>query len=79
MLTISLALSNRPRLLCPGGGVSDGEDGVADSLGSLLLDDRYGAPGSAERGLVKLLARAFFKNYLYSLYMYVLLSVGFNK
>jgi hypothetical protein len=59
MSRIGLALSDRPRSLCPGGGVSDGEDGVVDSLRYLLLDDRYGTPGSAERGLVKLLVRAF--------------------
>jgi hypothetical protein len=44
-----LVLPDRPRSFCPGGGVSVGEDGVVDSLRSLLLDDRYGAPGSAER------------------------------
>ena len=54
-----LAFSDRPRSLCPGGVVSVGEDGVVDSLRSLLLDDRYGSPGSPERGLVKLLVRAF--------------------
>jgi hypothetical protein len=59
MSPIGLALSDRPRSLCPDGGVSVGEDGVVDSLRSLLLDDRYGAPGSVDRGLVKLLVRAF--------------------
>jgi hypothetical protein len=59
MSPIGLALSDQPSSFCPGGGVSVGDDGVVDSLRSLLLDDRYGAPGSAERGLVKLLIRAF--------------------
>jgi hypothetical protein len=64
MSPIGLALSDRPRSLCLGGGVSVGEDGVVDSLKSRLLNDRYGNPGSAERGLVKLLVRAsFFFNF----------------
>jgi hypothetical protein len=40
-------------------GVSAGEDGVVDSLRSLLLSGSYNIADSPERELVKLLVRAF--------------------
>jgi hypothetical protein len=50
--------SHLPICLSPD-GVSAGEDGVVDSLRSLLLSGSYNITDSPERELVKLLVRAF--------------------
>ena len=56
---LDLAFADSARLRGPANAVADTEDGIVDSLRSLVLSDRYGVPDSAERTLTKLMLRAF--------------------